>query len=914
LFAPSPEFSTLPDTIVSIQVNQLPFSDFCEYIFEQSGVQIYCQVSQTDGIKVTMDEKQISVKMAVERALESTDLKVSDWHNGLVILSGEILPEKLPDYETDHDKVAITDSLEKKLTQSEARYLIGRRADVTQTLQIGRKGLAGDNAPVTIRGRITEEETGEPVIGATMYIEETKNGTATDQNGFLSMVIKTGSYTAVFGFMGLETKKYFLEVMSDGEFSIEMRRTVIEMKEVVVYGDQQMNIRLRDAGLEKVSVKTIKEIPMMMGERDILKVSEMLPGIVTVGEGSAGLNVRGGNYDQNAFFINRIPVYNTSHLFGFFPAFNADIIKDFSIYKGHIPAKYGGRLSSVFNIIARQGNRKRFTARGGVSPVAASLLVEGPIKKDVSSFLVSGRYLYSDWLLKKINDPVIRNSDAGFRDFSAALNYDFKKSQISFFAYHSQDEFKLSDINAYQYSNSGASINFSHNFSTSLRGEFSLAGGQYSYNTVEQLEESSAYEHTYKIGDYRFTADFTHDLNDKNTLEYGAGFTYYSLDRGNILPYGENSFRSPVNLGEEQGLESAVYVSNVFDVLPWMNITAGIRLSLFNPLGPETVYTYTPGEPKEIDNIYDSLQFTSGQPIKWYVEPDIRAAVNIRTDPDGTVKIAFNQMHQNLYLLNNTIALAPNVQWKLADYYLEPARSSQVSAGIFRSFPKFGWEASMELYYKRTLNYPEFKDGADFLNTPLVETTVLPGNQNAYGIEFLLRRTGRRLEGWIAYTYSRSIVKVDGDQSWEKINDGLSYPANYDIPHVLNTVINYHFSRRITASGVITYQTGRPVTYPVSVYWLNNIPYVDYSKRNEYRIPDYFRIDLSLTIEGNLRKNKFLHNSVIFSLYNVTGRDNPYSVYFTLENGRIKSYQYSVIGVPIFTITWLFKLGNYATD
>jgi hypothetical protein len=386
------------------------------------------------------------------------------------------------------------------------------------------------------------------------------------------------------------------------------------------------------------------------------------------------------------------------------------------------------------------------------------------------------------------------------------------------------------------------------------------------------------------------------------------------LDRGTVMPYGENSLRVPVALGKEQGVESALYISDDYDVLPWLNITAGLRLTLFNPLGPKTVYTYTPGAPKDIRYIDDSLQFVRGQAIKWYFEPDIRAAVNIRTDPDGTVKIAFNQMHQNLFLLNNTIAMSPNSQWILADYYLPPARSSQVSAGVFRTFPGRGWETSLELYYKKTVNYPEFIDGADFLNTPLVETAVLPGNQNAYGIEFLLRRSGRRLEGWLAYTYSRSIVKVDGDKPWDRINNGLAYPANYDIPHVLNTVINYHFSRRLTASGVVTYQTGRPVTYPVSVYYVNGIPYLDYSKRNEYRIPDYFRVDLSLTIEGNLKRNKFIHNSLIFSLYNVTGRDNPYSVYFKLEYGKIKSYQYSVIGVPVFTITWLFKLGNYASD
>jgi hypothetical protein len=902
-----------PDSLVSCHFRETPFTEFCDYLQSNSGVTIYFDESLLAGFKVTLDGDSISVFSAVKAVLKGTGFEVSKWNSNLVILRGETLPDALPRFETQQ---MLADSAVKvsSLTQSEERYLTGRKADVLQTIRVGKKGLSGSGSKATIRAKINEQQTGEALIGATMYLKETNTGKATDQNGFLSMVLKPGSYTAVFAFMGMETQKYFLEVFSDGEFSIELKKAAIQMKEVVVMGDRQMNFRFKDAGLEKISAKTIKEIPMMMGERDILKVAEMLPGIVTVGEGSAGLNVRGGNYDQNAFYINKIPIYNTAHLFGFFPAFNADIVKDFSIYKGHIPAQYGGHLSSVFNIIGRQGNRKRFTVRGGISAVAANLSVEGPLKKDTSSFLLSGRYLYSDWILGQINDPVIRNSTAGFNDLSASWNYDFKKSQLSVFVYHSQDNFKLSDLNSYKYSTNGASVNLTRRFSTSLRADFSLTGSQYAYNTIDQQEPPLAYEHSYKIGDYRVNGDFTQNLTTKNTLQYGGGLVLYKLDRGTVSPYGAESLRLPVELGKEQGIESALYVSDSHDLLPWMNISAGVRLALFNPLGPRTVYTYYPGAPEDPRYINDTLIYGKGQAIKWYFEPDIRAAVIMRTDANGTVKVAFNQMHQNLFVLNNTIALAPNSQWKLADYHIPPARSTQFSAGVFRTFPKLGWETSVELYYKRTVNYPEFIDGADFLGNPLVETTVLPGFQHAYGLEFLLRRSGRRLEGWLSYTYSRSIVEVNGDQPWERINNGLAYPANFDIPNVLNTVIMFHFSRRVTASGVMTYQSGRPVTYPVSVYYIGGTPYVDYSDRNEYRIPDYFRLDLSLTIEGSLRRNKLLHNSFVFSLYNVTGRDNPYSVYFKLEDGKINSYKYSVIGVPIFTVTWLFKLGNYAAD
>lgn len=827
---------------------------------------------------------------------------------------GVEIPDRLPDWRSGTETGTEVRDEEVMKTRSEERYLTGRRADVPQVMQVGRKELSRPGSEARVRVRVIEMQTGEPVIGATMFVEETKNGAATDMNGFLSMILRTGTYTAIFASMGLETKKYSLEVFSDGEFLVELNKTVIQMKEVEVFGDRQMSLRLKDPGLEKISAKAIKEIPMMLGERDIIKVSEMMPGIVTVGEGSAGLNVRGGNYDQNAFFINKIPVYNTSHLYGFFPAFNADIIKDFSIHKGYIPAQYGGRISSVFNILARQGNRKRFTARGSISPVAAGLTVEGPVKKDTSSFLLSGRFLYSDWILRQIDDPVIRESQAGFRDVTASWNYDFSKSQLSVFAYHSHDKVRLSDLTAYEYANNGASVNLSKLFGASLRGQFCFAGMQYAFSTTDRQDVTRGYRHDYSLGDFRFTADLSQDLRPGNTLDYGGGITYFRLDRGLVEPFGEGSLRIPVGLGEEQGLESAIYLADTWDALPWMTISAGVRLGLFTPLGPRTVYTYYPDGPKDPRYVNDTLSYGPGQAIKWYVQPDFRLAVNIRTDDAGTVKIAFNRLHQNLFLLNNTIALAPNAQWKLADYHLGPSRSLQATAGVFRSFGKSGWEASLEAYCKFSENIPEFIDGADFLAGPNTETVVLPGKQSAYGLEFLLRRSGRKLEGWLAYTLSRSMMKVDGGQAWTRINDGKTYPANYDIPHVINAVVNYHFNRRVTFSTVMAYQTGRPVTYPTSVYYIGGMQFVDYSERNAYRIPDYFRLDASLTIEGNLKRNKPLHNSIVVGVYNLTGRENPYSVYFTMESGKIKSYRYSVIGVPVVTVTWLFKLGNYASD
>lgn len=902
------------ENIIACHVKDVSFSKFCNFLFEQTSVKVFYQEKWVTNVKVTLDSDSITAFQALISSLKGTGLEVSYWHNNLIVLPGEQLLTVLPSYKI-KDNIAAEEGLDGKiLTESEEKYLTGRQPNAAQTIHIGRKGATITGTKAKLNGRITDEETGEPILYATVYIEETKTGAVSDVSGFFTLTLKPGIYNAQVEYQGYQKKKYQFDVLSDGSFSLTILKSVVQMEVVEVFGDRNMSMKLKDPGLEKLSVKAIRSIPMMLGERDILKVSQMLPGIVSVGEGSAGLNVRGGSSDQNAFYINKIPIYNTSHLFGFFPAFNSDIIKDFSIYKGLIPSKYGGRLSSVFNIITRQGNRKKFMARGGISPISANIVLEGPIKKDVSSILLSARTSYADWMLQRIKDPVIRASNAVFNDFSAAVNYDLKKSQISAFAYYSKDRFKLSDLNEYEYSNGGISFNLSHNYSSSLHAEYAVIGSQYAFTTTDMQELSSAYKHTYNIQQIEARADFDHRTGEKNSLEYGADIIHYSLDRGAITPYGNASLRLPVELGKEQAYEGSLYFTDNYDILPWLNINAGIRYSLYTPTGPKTVYTYPMDAGMIPENVTDSILFGNNQPIKWYGSPQIRAALNFETDLNGSVKLSFSQMSQNLFMLNNTISIAPNTQWKLADYHIAPSKSNQISLGVFRTTPKGFFETSLEVFYKYTTNYPEFKDGADFLNNPNLETAILQGNQKAYGIEFFVKRSLRKLEGWLSYTYSRSIVQVDGGEDWNSINEGLSYPANHDIPHSANLVLTYHITRRLIFSSIVTYQTGKPVTYPVSVYYINGLPYLDYSKRNAYRIPDYFRTDASITVEGNLKKRKLLHSSIILSAYNITGRQNPYSVFFRTENGNVTSYQYSVIGVPIFTVTWLFKLGNYATE
>ena len=889
-----------PQQIISCHYTNTPFVEFCKDIENKTNTTIFYKKTWVENIMVTIDIDSITVENAIQLALKSTSLKVNIWNNSIILSEEHELISNLPNYQTQETKSTI--NYEKN------NYLQTKSANNRVEIIIGKKDNKLIKQKQRVRAKITDKSTGEILIGATIYIEELRTGTASSINGILELYLYPGKYTAKFNFLGYKKRIYQITVNSNGSFNVQMEKSGIELSEIAIYGDKLMN---KTPGVERIRAKVVKQIPMMMGEVDVLKISEMLPGIVSVGEGSAGVNVRGGSSDQNAFYINKIPVFNTSHLFGFSSAFNPDIIKDFSIYKGYIPLQYGGRLASVFDIDTRHGNKQNFTAHGGISPLSANLVVETPIVKDKASVILSGRSSYSDWILGRVKDITISNSSANFYDFSAEFNLDLSKTQFAIFFYRSNDFFALSDIAQYQYSTDGLSLSLNHNFTEKIRGTFSIASSLYKFNTIDNSEISGAYEQDYYINQSTFTSEFQHALTQKHNLSYGLNFNYYVLNRGTVSPYGDESIRQTLDLGIERGEENAIYFSDKYSPLPWLDVTFGIRYSLYAPLGDKTAYIYRENKEKIEENIIDSISFGPYQAINWNSFPEIRAAISIETDRNGTIKLAFNQMHQNLFMLSTTIAIAPNSQWKLADYHLKPSSNNQFSLGIFRNMPSLKLEGSAEIYFSYSENYTEFKDGADFLNTPLVETAVLQGNQHAYGLEIMLKKQGKYLDGWMAYTYSRSLIEINGINDWDKINNGDIYPANHDIPHSFNAVVNYKIKKRLSVSSVITYQKGKPATFPTSTYFVDNKSYIDYSARNSYRIPDYFRIDLSMSIEGNLKKNKFIHSSWQLGIYNLTGRDNAYSVYFKSRNNLIKSYQYSIISVPIFTATWVFKLGNY---
>ena len=906
------------DLLFNGSFEDVAFQDFAKAVEEQTGGSFYYYDSWVTGIRISAQGTGLSL----HNALKSVLLPVGIYHYideyGHIYLrpdeayipsfsysdatSTYVLQDSVRDHETD-------------ITAAEQRYIEGHQSGMLETLVVGEDSRETGQKEVFVHGKIVDSGSSEPLIGATIYVEDLKKGAATDVDGRFNLLVEQGKYRVVFNCMGMEPREYILQVNSGGNLEIQMEPALIPITEVVVRASKYDNVRGSQMGFERLNYQTIKEVPVVLGERDLLKVALMLPGVQTVGEGSSGFNVRGGSSDQNMITLNKVPVYNSAHLFGFFTSFSPDIVRDFSLYKSNLPASYGGRLSSMFDITARQGNMNDFSARGGISPITGHLALEGPIIRDKSAFVISARSTYSDWILRRMEDPDLRDSKASFYDLSASVTLESdEKNLVKAFGYYSRDAFNLGTTNRYAYSNAGASLNLRHRYGSRLTSDMALVFGQYSFRTINTEMESAAYSHDYKINHYELKADHTWLSLGRHKVSFGANGIFYDLEKGLVSPYGENSLRFPVDLGNERGMELAGYVSDEITLAQRLTVYLGLRYSAFLNLGPSETLIYNKGSGREPGNVRDTLSFSAGQVVKAYSGPEPRISLTYLTGQNNSVKLSYNRMQQYIVMLSNTIAISPTDQWKLIDYHLRPPFVDQYSAGYYQNLPSLGINTSLEAYYKKAKDVLDYKDGADFISSPHTETQVLQGNQQAYGLELMIRKNSGQLNGWLAYSYSRSWMLFNSPVPGESINDGLSYPSNYDRPHSLNVVANYKVNRRLGFSYTLEYITGRPVTYPISIYYQNGTEYLDYSERNQYRIPDYFRMDLSINLEGNLKRRKLAHSFWMLSIYNLTGRKNAYSVYFRKEEGSINGYKLSIFGRPVITLSWNFRFGNYASE
>jgi hypothetical protein len=760
---------------------------------------------------------------------------------------------------------------------------------------------------VIITGFITNRDTREAVAGVTVHIPKLSVGTLSNEYGFYSLSIPRGSYSVRFSFIGMKERLIDLNVYGPGELNIDMRSTLVPLKETVISAEKNVTLQRFEVGVEKINISSIRLMPTSMGESDIIKSILLLPGVQSVGEGSAGFNVRGGSADQNLILLYGAPVYNSSHFFGFFSAVNSDVIKDITLYKGGIPSRYGGRLSSVLDIVPREGNRREFKGNAGLSPITTHVVVEGPIKRDTISYILAARTTYSNWILGLIDNPSLNNSRALFYDFNARIAYDINKNnKIDLSAYYSHDDFKFNSDTSYKYENNIVNFRWRHFFSNRFFSSISLNNSYYNYDISSERVKEEAFALEHRINSTNLKADINWYQGSRNEFNFGLDLTRYEVLPGSFSPLGDSSIVQPEIIARQRALEPALYFEDKYIITDHLSVNAGFRLSSYFAFGPQTVLVYDPEYTKSESSVIDTLNFGRLNNYKTYAGPEFRLSLNWRLNDNSSFKVNYNRTRQYLHLLTNTISISPSDTWKLSDYYLKPEVGDQFAAGYYKMIYNNKIEVSAEVYYKRIMNLVDFKGGTNLIMNTYVERDLVNMEGRAYGLELMLKKPEGRLRWSIGYTYSRILIRSTSNFYDERINSGNWFPANYDKPRDLTLTLNYIYSRRMSLSANYTYNSGRPVTYPIASYKLGDIILTHFSDRNKYRIPYYSRLDLSMTVNGNLKSKKIANPHWIFSLYNALGRENVYSVYFRNDKDVIKGYMLSVFGRPIPSVSFNF--------
>ena len=765
--------------------------------------------------------------------------------------------------------------------------------------EIGDRNANNGQSKVTIAGNVLDAKTGEPVAGASVSIEKLGLGVVTDQYGYYAISAPRGRYTLSIQSIGMRDTKRQLAVYGEGKLNIELYGQVMTLKKVIVSAQKLNNVKSTQMGVQKIDIKTIKQVPVAFGEADLLRVLLTLPGVKTVGESSTGLNVRGGSADQNLILFNDATIYNPSHFFGLFSAFNPEVVKDAQLYKSSIPARYGGRLSSVLDISAREGNKKDFTGLAGIGLLTSRLELEGPLIKDKSSFIIGGRTTYADWLLNDLPEQY-KGSKASFYDLNLNITHEFdKKNSLYLTGYLSRDRFNLNSDTLYNYGNKDFSIKWKHVFNNKLNALFMAGHDRYQYDISSSINPLTAYQLSFDVNQTNFKANFNYYLSSAHTLEFGLNSIYYKLHPGNYLPLDSQSLVTPDRIPSEQALENALYLSDRYTLSHALSIEGGLRYAEYNELGPQTVNEYSPGLPRTTDDITGTQSYGNGKIIKTYSGPEYRISARYSFSDSFSIKAGFNTQRQFIHMLSNTTAMAPTDIWQLSDSYIKPQYGDQFSLGLYKNLKSNTIEVSVEVYYRNISHYLDYKSGAVLVMNPHIETDVFNTRGKAYGVELLIKKPTGKLNGWISYTYSRSFSKEDDPLAGELINNGNYYPTSYDIPQDATFVGNYRFTHRVSFSLNATYSTGRPITVPIANFYYAGSERTLYGNRNAYRIPYYFRSDIALNLDGNHKVKQKTHNSWTIGVYNLTGRKNPYSVYFISQNGAVTGYQLSIFGSAI---------------
>jgi hypothetical protein len=696
----------------------------------------------------------------------------------------------------------------------------------------------------------------------------------------------------------VNTKVYIVPGVKKAKVSIADDQ---ELDEIVVVGGRQSAVNNLMMGSEKFKPQILKNIPSAFGESDIMKIVLTLPGVTTVGEASSGYNVRGGATDQNLILFNGGTVYNPSHLFGLFTSFNSDAVEDVELFKSSIPVEYGGRISSVLKVNSKEANMQKLTGSASIGVLTSKANIEVPIVKNHVSLLLNGRTTYSDWILKQLPEKSgYQNGTANFYDFGSVLTWKLNNMQrLKVFGYLSSDRFSFSTQDKYGYHNRNISAEWRSILNEKVTATVSAGLDHYDYFNEDRHTPSMAARLSFGIDQLWAKLHIRERLSEKQALSYGLSIQHYNVQGGKYEPIGEESCINLDQLQKEKALESAAYIDYERSLTEKLSVSAGLRYSMFNALGPRDVNRYADGELPSEETLTETHSETGI--FKTYHAPEIRLSARYALQENLSLKAGFNTMHQYIHKVSNTSIMSPTDIWKLSDLNIKPQNGWQAAAGIYYETANKNYEFSTEIYYKHISDYLNYRSSAVLLMNHHLETDVISTKGRAYGVELQAKKPFGKMNGWVSYTYSRSLLRQDDKRVATPLNNGDWYPSEYDRPHEVKAVLNYKFTERYSISSNFDYATGRPTTIPAGKYYdTHNQKYMPYyTDRNTYRIPDYMRLDLAFNIEPTHKLTSFLHTSFSVGVYNALARKNAYNIYYVTEGEDVKGYKLSVFGTAI---------------
>ncbi len=766
----------------------------------------------------------------------------------------------------------------------------------------------------TISGSVSEEKSNETLIGVNIIFPEISAGTTTNEYGFYSITLPEGTYNMVISYLGFTTITETINLTDDIIKNFSLTDALESLDEVIITENvEKLNIRTPQMSVNKLTSGTIKEIPVVLGESDIIKAITLLPGVTNAGEGSSGFNVRGGSADQNLILLDEATIYNSSHLFGFFSVFNPDAIKDLRLYKGGIPARYGGRVASVLDIYQKEGNSKEFHANGGVGIVSSRLLIEGPLKKNQGSFLLGGRSSYAHLFLPLFDI----NNIAYFYDLNTKISYKLNaKNNIYLSGYFGRDVFRIEDSFENIYGNSVFNFRWNHLFSDKLFSNLSLIYSDYYYNLELGFVE---FDWVSGIRNFNLKYDFKHYITDKIKLQYGINSIYYKFNPGEIKPTKASSGINPFKLIDKYAFENALYVDAEHKISNNLALSYGFRLSSFYRLGQDELNVYQDNQAvvfNEDFQIYekadpiDTETYKRSDVIESFHNIEPRASVAYQFSSNSSIKASYNRMSQYLHLLSNTNSPTPLDIWTPSGKYVKPQLLDQYAIGYFQNFNNNRFSLELESFYKKVKNRIDYIDGADLIANNAIEQVILNGRSRAYGLEMLFRKNEGQFKGWLAYTLSKSEQQTPGRTVIETgINNGNWYNTPHDKTHDISFTGSYDWNNKWKISTNFLFQTGQPATFPNGQYQYNGVIIPSYSGRNSDRLPSYHRLDLSLNYTPKPNKNNGLQGNWVFSIYNIYNRRNANSISFdrNTDTGRNEATRLAIFGI-VPSISYNFKL------